>query len=110
MLPILFLLVLILIIIAMWRYKQVFQQHALGDGAMQHTVNVVVIDKQEVDIDTPFVGESDKAYWIYVQKLPQGQKREFQVSYDYYYALSAGDQGLLTYQGKQFVHFALKRT
>ena len=52
---------------------------------------------------------SDEEYWIYVEPISGGPKREFMVGIHYYHALNPGDKGTMTYRGQQFIHFALQR-
>ncbi|MDR9828835.1 DUF2500 domain-containing protein [Vibrio sp. FNV 38] len=101
----------LLVITAGWLCWHFFKKHAAGSNAPENTATVTVLDKQSIDI-TPRqqqVGQDTQEYWIYVQKGHFGPKREFQVAIHYYQALTPGDKGRLTYQGDQFVHFAMQR-
>ncbi|OEF26110.1 DUF2500 domain-containing protein [Vibrio rumoiensis] len=101
--------ILLLIALAAWMYIGFHKRHNLGEDAPEQKVNVEVLDKQSLDIPDAAVGEEDQEYWIYVQKLPLGPKREFKVGIHYFSALNPGDKGTLTYKGNRFIHFALKR-
>ncbi|OBT10193.1 RNA polymerase subunit sigma [Vibrio sp. UCD-FRSSP16_10] len=105
----LFVLVAVLVVIAAFACKYVVSKHIHGADAPEQTAKVTVIDKQAVDIPDAKPGEDDQEYWIYVQKGRFGPKREFKIGIHYYHALSPGHQGVLTYQGDKFMHFALKR-
>jgi hypothetical protein len=105
----LFFLVVILVVIAAFGFKFVFNKHVQGIDAPEQKVKVTVIDKQTVEIPDAQPGEEDLEYWIYVQKGHFGPKREFKVGVHYYHALDLGAQGELTYQGDKFMHFALAR-
>lgn len=108
--PITLLLCLVLLIgLSAWMFHQFQKRHKHGQDAPQQTLKVMVIDKQSIDIPEAQPGQEDQEYWIYVQKLPVGPKREFKVGIHYYSALNPGDRGELTYQGDRFLHFALQR-
>nr|WP_086939312.1 DUF2500 domain-containing protein [Thaumasiovibrio occultus] len=84
-------------------------RHMLGRGAREKKIKVQIIDKQSVPVENPFVGEDDEHYWIYVEPIKGGPKREFQIPMHYYHALEPGAKGVLTYKGHDFCHFALER-
>lgn len=104
----LFFLVVGLVVIAALGFKFVFNKHVQGIDAPEQKAIVTVIDKQTVEILDAHPGEENQEYWIYVQKGRFGPKREFKVGVHYYHALTLGARGELTYQGNQFLHFALK--
>nr|WP_194956797.1 DUF2500 domain-containing protein [Enterovibrio baiacu] len=83
-----------------------FQKHSLGKGAEERAIDIRILDKQSVALPSPEQHEDPEEYWIYVQPLAGGPKREFQVGVHYYHALQPGDCGTLTYKGLQFLHFA----
>lgn len=97
---------LLLIIVSFITYSSFHQKHTLGTNAKEQQVKVVVLDKQAIDIPNAQPGEEDQEYWIYVQKIPIGPKREFKIGIHYYHALNPGDKGVLTYRGTKFMHFA----
>ncbi|WP_105902996.1 DUF2500 domain-containing protein [Vibrio gangliei] len=101
--------IVLLIGLSAWLALRFNQRHKVGQDAPQQTVKVMVLDKQSIDIPDAQPGKEDQEYWIYVQKLPVGPKREFKVGIHYYGALNPGDRGELTYQGDKFLHFALQR-
>lgn len=108
--PITLLICMILLIgLAAWLFHRFNQKHNFGHEAPEQQVKIMIIDKQSIDIPEAQPGQEDQEYWIYVQKLPVGPKREFKVGIHYYNALNPGDKGTLTYQGDKFLHFALKR-
>ncbi len=84
-------------------------RHTFGSGAKDKDVLVKVLDKQSVEVERPMPGEETEHYWIYVQPVKGGPKREFQVGIHYFNALNPGDEGTLTYHGTRFCHFALRR-
>ncbi|NAW80179.1 DUF2500 family protein [Vibrio sp. V33_P6A3T137] len=100
--------ILALLFIGLWLFSRFFRQHVQGENAPERTAFVTVLDKQIVVIDNPLPEQEEQEYWIYVQKGTLGPKREFQIGPHYYHALNPGDQGILTYQGRKFLHFALK--
>ncbi|HBV76541.1 MULTISPECIES: DUF2500 domain-containing protein [Vibrio] len=101
--------ILLLIALAAWMYISFHKKHNLGEDAPEKKVNVIVLEKQSINIPNAAIGDDDQEYWIYVQKLPLGPKREFKVGIHYFSALNTGDKGVLTYKGHRFMHFALKR-
>ncbi|UUM30722.1 DUF2500 domain-containing protein [Vibrio japonicus] len=101
--------ILLFILVSAWAFIHFFRKHLQGQGAPEQSVNVVVLDKQAIDIPDASPGQDEQEYWIYVQKGRLGPKREFQVGVHYFHALNPGDQGVLTYQGDKFLHFAMKR-
>lgn len=108
--PVTLLLSLVLLIgLSAWIAIQFHKKHQLGQDAPELTIKVAILDKQSIDIPEAQPGQDDQEYWIYVQKLPIGPKREFKVGVHYYSALNPGDKGMLTYQGDQFLHFTLQR-
>ncbi|WP_087020542.1 DUF2500 domain-containing protein [Thaumasiovibrio subtropicus] len=84
-------------------------RHTYGQGAKEKDILVKVLDKQSVEVERPLPGEETERYWIYVQPVKGGPKREFEVGIHYYHSLNSGDEGILTYQGTRFCHFALRR-
>ncbi|USD65383.1 DUF2500 domain-containing protein [Vibrio sp. SCSIO 43136] len=96
-------------ILAGWLFVRFQRKHTLGENAPEQTAHVTIIDKQAIDNDNSEPGEEPQEYWIYVQKGRLGPKREFQVGIHYFSALNPGDQGVLTYRGDKFVHFAMQR-
>lgn len=101
--------VALLVISAIWVFSYFYRRYVQGENAPERTANVTIIDKQAIVIPHARPGEEDQEFWIYVQKGKLGPKREFQVGVHYYHALNPGDQGMLTYCGHKFLHFALKR-
>ncbi len=106
---ILILSLLVLLAAAGLLFRYLYQRHIQGKNAPERQVHVTILDKQSIPIPNPLPGQEDQEFWIYVQKGRLGAKREFQVGVHYYYALNPGDKGILTYQGNQFIHFALER-
>ena len=86
-----------------------YRRHILGEDATERKIDVEVLDKQSVAVIDAQPGEEDEEYWIYVQPVKGGPKREFMVGIHYYHALNPGDRGTMTYKGRTFVHFALQR-
>lgn len=82
------------------------QKHMLGQGAEERSIDIRILDKQSVAIPDPQQHEDPEEYWIYVEPMEGGPKREFQVGIHYYHALQPGDCGTLTYRGAEFIHFA----
>ncbi|MCW8335473.1 DUF2500 domain-containing protein [Vibrio paucivorans] len=105
----LFVAITLLAVLAAWVFLSFYRKHMQGENAPEQAVNVVILDKQAIEIQDAQPGEDDQEYWIYVQKGRLGPKREFQVGVHYYHALNPGDKGKLTYQGDKFLHFAMKR-
>lgn len=101
--------ILLFILLSAWAFNHFFRKHIQGQGAPEQKVDVVVLDKQAIDVPEPAPGQDEQEYWIYVQKGRLGPKREFQVGVHYFHALNPGDKGTLTYQGDKFLHFALQR-
>lgn len=98
----------LLVISALYMIR-IYRRHVLGERAPEKRVAVRILDKQSIAVSGARPGEDSEAYWIYVQPLRGGPKREFEVGVHYYHALNPGDQGTLTYQGQTFRHFALQR-
>lgn len=86
-----------------------YRRHTLGLGAPEKKLDVMILDKQSNKIIGAQAGEEDEEYWIYVEPMSGGPKREFMVGIHYYHALNLGDKGTMTYRGQQFIHFALQR-
>ncbi len=101
--------IVLLILLAAWLYSRFYRQHLIGEKAPERQVKVTILDKQAIDIADVHPGEPEQEYWIYVQKGKLGPKREFMVGMHYYHALTPGDQGILTYRGQKFIHFAMQR-
>ncbi|WP_117236415.1 DUF2500 domain-containing protein [Vibrio maerlii] len=99
----------LLALAAGWFFVGFFRKHMQGENAPEQTANVIVLDKQSIQIETQHPNQESEEYWIYVQRGKWGPKREFQVGIHYYHALNPGDKGALTYQGTKFLHFALQR-
>lgn len=95
--------------LGLWLFSRFYRQHIQGENAPERTAQVTVLDKQIIVIKHPLPHQEQQEYWIYVQKGTIGLKREFQIGPHYYHALQPGDQGLLTYQGRKFLHFALQK-
>lgn len=102
-------LLLIFIFAAAFLFKRFQSKYILGENAPEMTAEVTILDKQIVEIPDTQPGEKDQEFWIYVQKGRFGPKREFEVGVHYFHALNPGDKGIMTYQGRKFHHFALKR-
>ncbi|KXF82682.1 DUF2500 domain-containing protein [Enterovibrio coralii] len=102
----LFLLVIALAVIAGVYFFFIFQKHTLGKGAEERTIDIRILDKQSVAIPNPGMHEEPEEYWIYVEPVDGGPKREFQVGVHYYHALQPGDCGTMSYRGSNFIHFA----
>ncbi len=98
----------LLALAAGWFFVGFFRKHMQGENAPEQTANVIVLDKQSIQVETQHPGQESEEYWIYVQRGKWGPKREFQVGIHYYHALNPGDKGTLTYQGTKFLHFALQ--
>lgn len=80
-----------------------YQKHILGYHAKERNIDVRILDKQSV---APLTPNLEEEYWIYVEPLSGGPKREFQIGIHYYHALQLGDCGTLNYKGLSFLHFA----
>ena len=104
------LLVIALAVIAGVYFVFTFQKHTLGQGAEERAIDIRILDKQAVALPSDEQHQDPEEYWIYVQPISGGPKREFQVGIHYYHALQAGDCGRLTYRGSDFVHFAKLQT
>ncbi|WP_407331719.1 DUF2500 domain-containing protein [Enterovibrio sp. 27052020O] len=100
------LLVLALAVVAGVYFVFTFQKHTLGQGAEDRAIDIRILDKQVVSLPSPDQHQDPEEYWIYVEPISGGPKREFQVGVHYYHALQPGDCGTLTYRGSDFVHFA----
>lgn len=105
----LFIAIAVVALISGWAFTHLYRKHIQGENAPEQQVEVTILDKQSIAIDDPQPGQEDQEYWIYVQKGRIGPKREFQVGVHYFHALNPGDQGILTYRGDTFIHFALNR-
>lgn len=97
------------ILIAAVLFQRFQTKFILGDNAPEMTAEVTILDKQIIEIPDTKPGEEDQEFWIYVQKGKFGPKREFEIGVHYFHALNPGDKGIMTYQGRKFHHFALKR-
>lgn len=95
-----------LLIVSALLFTHTYRRHMRGDDAPEKTIDVEILDKQSVAVTGTQPGEDDEEYWIYVQPLQGGPKREFMVGIHYFHALTPGDRGTLTYKGLSFVHFA----
>lgn len=80
-----------------------YRKHILGYSAKERNIDIRILDKQSV---APLTPDFDEEYWIYVEPLSGGPKREFQIGIHYYHALHPGDCGTLNYKGISFLHFA----
>ncbi len=100
---------LLLLVVSAFLFIYFYQRHMQGRNAPEKTALVTILDKQSIPVTNPLPGQDDQEFWIYVQKGRLGPKREFQVGVHYFHALTPGDKGVLTYQGSQFIHFALER-
>lgn len=105
----LFFAIALLALIGGWGFLTLHRKHIQGENAPEQTATVTILDKQAIPLEHVPIGHDDQEYWIYVQKGKFGPKREFQVGVHYFHALNPGDTGTLTYQGDQFLHFALRR-
>ena len=83
-----------------------YKKHSLGLNAKERSIEIRILDKQAVTIEHSEQHEDPEQYWIYVEPLSGGPKREFQVGIHYYHAIQAQDCGLLTYKGLHFLHFS----
>lgn len=99
----------LLLVIALLYFVYSYRRHSLGLDAPEQSIEVCVLDKQANAIIGAQPGEDNEEYWIYVEPTDGGPQREFLVGVHYYHALNPGDQGTMTYKGRQFMHFALKR-
>lgn len=107
---VLILLVSGLFIVSAFYAHRIYCRHVLGEQAPEQTVAVRILDKQRTRVSDPRPGEDSSTYWIYVQPLQGGPKREFEVGVHDYHAIHPGDQGVLTYQGLTYRHFGLRRS
>lgn len=98
-----------LLIISALFFIRVYRRHMRGENAPEKKIEVEILDKQSVAVIGAKPGDDDEEYWIYVQPLQGGPKRQFMVGVHYYHALNPGDRGTMTYKGISFVHFALLR-
>lgn len=78
----------------------------MGHNAIERNIDIRILDKQSETKLSFEQHEEPEEYWIYVEPIKGGPKREFQVGSHYYHALRQGDCGTLTYKGRTFVHFA----
>lgn len=90
-----------------WMYS--YKKHSLGLNAKERSIEIRILDKQSVTL--PDLGnhgnqEDLEQYWIFVEPLKGGPKREFQIGIHYYHAIQPSDCGVLTYKGLHFLHFA----
>jgi hypothetical protein len=99
----------IFILIAAVLFKRFQSKYMLGENAPEMKTEVTILDKQIIEITDTQPGEEGQEFWIYVQKGNFGPKREFEVGIHFFNALNPGDKGIMTYQGRKFHHFALKR-
>lgn len=100
------LLVVALMVIAGVYFALTYKKHTLGEGAQERTIDIRILDKQAVALPDVQQHQEPEEYWIYVEPVDGGPKREFQVGIHYYHALQPGDVGTLTYCGMTFIHFA----
>lgn len=99
------LLLLSLIIVAACFFFLNYRKHQLGVGAQERSIDVRILNKQSMTFAAEGPHEDGMQYWIYVQPLKGGPKREFSVEPHYYDALEPGDRGTMIYQGLKFIHF-----
>ncbi|GAB6262844.1 DUF2500 domain-containing protein [Photobacterium sp. CCB-ST2H9] len=104
-----FLILAVLLSLAIASFVFVYRRHLSGHHAADKQIEVQILDKQSLSVDEHPTDGDNAQYWLYVQPLKGGPKREFQVGVHFYHALNPGDCGTLTYRGRQFMHFALKR-
>ncbi|MBD8513344.1 DUF2500 domain-containing protein [Photobacterium sp. CAU 1568] len=104
-----FLILLVLLVVAVASFVHIYRRHLSGNAAIEKTIEVLILDKQSVALDNTPPGGDSEEYWLYVQPVTGGPKRDFQIGPHYFHALNAGDSGTLTYRGRRFMHFALKR-
>ncbi|MDO6708513.1 DUF2500 domain-containing protein [Photobacterium sp. 1_MG-2023] len=104
-----FLILAVLLLLAVASFSLIYRRHLAGTNAVERQLAVQILDKQSITLSDVQPGQASEAYWVFVQPLKGGPKREFQVGPHYFHALTPGDQGTLTYRGQQFLHFALKR-
>ncbi|PSV45616.1 DUF2500 domain-containing protein [Photobacterium indicum] len=102
--------IITLLVFSVLYYVRFYRRHIIGENAVEQTLNVTILEKQSTPIISARVGEDNEEYWIYVQPTAGGPKREFMVGIHYYHALNSGDQGTMTYKGRDFLHFALQRS
>lgn len=98
--------IIALILLSAIYFFMFYQKHILGVGAEPRKIDVRILNKQAIELANPMQEEEMLQYWIYVQPLKGGPKREFEVGVHFYDALQPGDRGTMTYQGMQFMHFA----
>ncbi|KDM92363.1 DUF2500 domain-containing protein [Photobacterium galatheae] len=104
-----FLILAVLLCLAIASFIFIYRRHWTSRHATDKQIDVQILDKQSLSADEHQPGDDSEQYWLYVQPLSGGPKREFQVGVHFYHALTPGDCGTLTYRGRQFIHFALKR-
>lgn len=80
-----------------------YQKHILGINAQEKNIDIRILDKQSTPGLNP---QREEEYWIYVEPLSGGPKREFQIGIHYYHAIQPGDCGNLSYKGISFLSFA----
>ncbi|WP_413113082.1 DUF2500 domain-containing protein [Thaumasiovibrio sp. DFM-14] len=108
--PVSFIMIMIVLFVFSGAYLWFsLNRHSFGSGAKEQDILVKILDKQCIEVERPFPGEESERFWIYVQPVKGGPKREFEVGIHYYYAVNPGDKGTLTYQGNRFCHFSLQR-
>lgn len=79
----------------------------LKKAPQSHQIKVRILNKRVLELELS-PEDSDEAllqYWIYVQPLKGGAKREFEVNADNFQALKPGDRGTMSYLGMQFIDF-----
>ncbi|MFD2177154.1 DUF2500 domain-containing protein [Veronia pacifica] len=103
---ILIIIITALIAVSATYFFMTYKKHTLGEGATSQTIDIRILDKQTVTRSNAAAHEEQDEYWIYVEPMEGGPKREFQIGVHYYHAISPGDCGTLTYKGNQFMHFA----
>lgn len=99
-------LILVLACVSAVYFYRFYSKHMQGENSPTLTIDIRILDKQSVPVPDAEPHEDGEEYWIYVEPLDGGPKREFQVGVHYYHALHPGDCGTLTYRGNQFMHFA----
>ncbi|NAW65747.1 DUF2500 domain-containing protein [Photobacterium halotolerans] len=103
------LILLVLLVVAVASFVYISRRHLSGHAAVEKQIEVLILDKQSVAVDNTQPGADSEEYWLYVQPVKGGPKRDFQIGPHYFHALNPGDSGTLTYRGRLFLHFALKR-
>lgn len=70
-------------------------------------IRVRILNKRmlELEVNRETLDQELLQYWVYVQPLRGGAKREFEISADNYHALNPGDRGTMKYLGMQFIDF-----